>query len=57
MSEIITKNPATGETIKTYPLMSEQEATAKLEASHEAFLEWRKLSHAERAPYLTKIAD
>ena len=57
MSEITTKNPATGETIKTYPLMSEQEATAKLEASHKAFLEWRKLSHAERAPYLTKIAD
>ena len=57
MSEITTTNPATGETIKTYPLMSEQEATAKLEASHKAFLEWRKLSHAERAPYLTKIAD
>ncbi|WP_386679055.1 NAD-dependent succinate-semialdehyde dehydrogenase [Loktanella sp. R86503] len=57
MSTITTTNPATGETIATYPLMSEAEATAKLEASHAAFLEWRKLSHAERAPYLTKIAQ
>jgi len=57
MSTITTTNPATGETIATYPLMSEGEATAKLEASHTAFLEWRKLSHAERAPYLNKIAQ
>ncbi|WP_394155106.1 NAD-dependent succinate-semialdehyde dehydrogenase [Loktanella salsilacus] len=57
MSTITTTNPATGETIATYPLMSEAEATAKLEASHAAFLEWRKLSHAERAPYLIKIAQ
>ncbi|UTH50008.1 NAD-dependent succinate-semialdehyde dehydrogenase (plasmid) [Loktanella salsilacus] len=57
MSTITTTNPATGETIATYPLMSEGEATAKLEASHAAFLEWRKFSHAERAPYLNKIAQ
>ena len=57
MSTITTRNPANGATIKTYPLMSEQEATAKLEAANAAFLEWRHLSHAERAPYLTKIAQ
>ncbi|SEQ54823.1 succinate-semialdehyde dehydrogenase / glutarate-semialdehyde dehydrogenase [Loktanella sp. DSM 29012] len=57
MSTITTTNPATGETIKTYPLMSEQEATAKIEAAHAAFLDWRSLSHAERAPYLTAIAQ
>ncbi|QPZ92882.1 NAD-dependent succinate-semialdehyde dehydrogenase [Thioclava electrotropha] len=56
MSTITTTNPATGETIQTYPLMSEQEAVEKLEAAQSAFLEWRKLSHSERAPYLTKIA-
>ena len=56
MSTITTTNPATGETIQTYPLMSEQEAVEKLEAAQAAFLEWRKLSHSERAPYLTKIA-
>ncbi|MGY9048573.1 aldehyde dehydrogenase [Puniceibacterium antarcticum] len=57
MSTITTTNPATGETIKTYPLMSEQEATAKLEAAQAAFLDWRTLSRADRAPYLTKIAQ
>ncbi|KQI68857.1 succinate-semialdehyde dehydrogenase [Loktanella sp. 3ANDIMAR09] len=57
MSTITTTNPATGETIKTYPLMSEQEATAKIEAAHAAFLDWRSLSHAERAPYLNAIAQ
>ena len=57
MSTLTTRNPATGDEIQTYALMTEQEAVAKLEAAHSAFLEWRKLSHAERAPYLTKIAE
>ena len=57
MSTITTLNPATGETIETYPLMSKQEVIQKLEAAQDAFLDWRKLSHAERAPYLTKIAE
>ncbi|OOY08894.1 NAD-dependent succinate-semialdehyde dehydrogenase [Thioclava sp. F36-7] len=57
MSTITTTNPATGGTIQTYPLMSEQEAVEKLEAAQSAFLEWRKMSHSERAPYLTKIAE
>jgi succinate-semialdehyde dehydrogenase/glutarate-semialdehyde dehydrogenase len=57
MSTITTINPATEEQIQTYTLMTEQEATDRVEASHEAFLEWRKLTHADRAPYLTKIAN
>lgn len=57
MPTITTMNPATGETLKTYPLMTEQEAIQKLESAQEAFLDWRKLSHSERAPYLTKIAE
>ncbi|NOR30896.1 MAG: aldehyde dehydrogenase family protein [Sulfitobacter sp.] len=56
MSKITTINPATEEEIQTYDMMSEEEATQRLEASHAAFLEWRELTHAERAPYLTKIA-
>ena len=56
MSQITTVNPATGEKIKSYPLMSEQEATARLEACHQAFLAWRDLSHSDRAPYLQRIA-
>ena len=57
MSQITTTNPATGETIETYPLMSEAEAMAKVEAAHAAFLDWRTLSHADRAPVLKKIAQ
>ncbi|WGT51874.1 NAD-dependent succinate-semialdehyde dehydrogenase [Thioclava nitratireducens] len=57
MSTITTTNPATGETIKTYPLMSEAEAFEKVEAAHSAFLDWRARTPAERAPYLTKIAE
>ena len=57
MSTITTINPATEQTLSTYDLMSKDEAIKRLEASHAAFLEWRKLSHKERAPYLTKIAQ
>ena len=56
MSKITTINPATEEEIQSYDLMSEAEALQRVEACHEAHLEWRKLSHKERAPYLTKIA-
>lgn len=57
MSTITTINPATEEKIETYDLMTKDEAISRLEACHAAFLEWRKLSHKERAPYLTKIAQ
>ena len=57
MSTITTTNPATGEAIETYALMSEVEAVHKVEAAHAAFLNWRQLSHADRAPYLTAIAE
>ena len=57
MSTITTTNPAPGETIKSYPMMSEAEAIAKVEAAHVAFQDWRGLSHADRAPYLKKIAQ
>lgn len=57
MSTITTTNPATGVPIETYSLMSEQEATAKLKAASAAYLGWRVLSHTDRAPYLTKIAQ
>lgn len=56
MSKITTINPTTEEEIQSYDLMSEAEAIQRVEACHDAHLEWRKLSHKERAPYLTKIA-
>ncbi|MDX1822874.1 MAG: NAD-dependent succinate-semialdehyde dehydrogenase [Paracoccaceae bacterium] len=57
MPEMTTTNPATGEIIKTYKMMSEAEAVARVEAAHHAFLEWRGLTHAARAPYLRRIAE
>ncbi|WGW04688.1 NAD-dependent succinate-semialdehyde dehydrogenase [Tropicibacter oceani] len=56
MSTITTTNPANGEAIETYSLMTRNEAVQKLEAAHAAFLDWRGKSHAKRAPYLIRIA-
>lgn len=57
MSKIETMNPATEEAINSYPKMSQEQAFDAVEACHAAFLEWRKKSHDERAPYLRAIAD
>ncbi len=57
MSTITTINPATQEEIQTYDLMTKDEVSQKLEACHAAFLKWRTLSHEDRSPYLTKIAQ
>ncbi|WP_187432358.1 Succinate-semialdehyde dehydrogenase [NADP(+)] 1 (plasmid) [Roseobacter fucihabitans] len=56
MTHISTTNPATEETIATYDVMTSDVAFDKIEKCHEAFLEWRTKSHADRAPYLRKIA-
>lgn len=53
---IQTRNPATGETLETYETTSEAEVFAKIEVAHAAFLDWRKTSHEDRAPYLRRIA-
>tara|TARA_R110000751_G_scaffold2018_12_gene9734 strand:+ start:51139 stop:52518 length:1380 start_codon:yes stop_codon:yes gene_type:complete len=57
MTQIQTRNPATGEPLETYEIMGESEVFAKIEAAHAAFLDWRTKSHDERAPYLRKIAE
>lgn len=57
MSQIQTTNPATGEMLETYRLMDEAEVFDRIEAAHQSFLNWRKKSHEERAPYLRKIAE
>ncbi len=56
MTHVSTKNPATEETIATYDVMTSDAAFDKIEKCHEAFLKWRTKDHAERAPYLRKIA-
>lgn len=57
MPTITTTNPANKETLATYELMNEAIAFEKLEACHEAFLEWRTKTHEERAPFLRDIAS
>lgn len=57
MADITTVNPATGENIKEYNYMSKDEVNKIVDASHEAFLEWRKTSHEERAKVINSIGD
>lgn len=57
MADITTVNPATGEDIKEYNYMSNDEVNKIVEASHQAFLEWRKTSHEERAKVINSIGE
>lgn len=50
-------NPATGESLKVYAELTEVEIEAKLQAAHEAFLEWRGRSFEERARFMKKAAE
>lgn len=55
--EIITINPATGDEIKRYPLMSDEEADKAVEECHDAFLEWRLVPARERAEVIAAVAE
>ncbi|GAA0798969.1 NAD-dependent succinate-semialdehyde dehydrogenase [Psychrobacter piscatorii] len=57
MSDITTVNPATGEDIKSYDYMSNDEVNKIVDASHNAFLEWRTVSHEERGRVIKSIGD
>ena len=57
MADITTVNPATGEDIKEYDYMTNDEVNKIVDASHEAFLEWRKTSHEERAKVINSIGE
>ena len=57
MTELKTVNPATGETLNTYPLMSDSEVAEAVKQCHEAYLDWRLTSHEERAKIINKVAD
>ncbi len=57
MSDITTVNPATGEDIKNYDYMSNDEVNNIVDASHNAFLEWRTVSHEERGRVIKSIGD
>lgn len=50
-------NPATEETIQTVPFGDEQDATAAIDAAHDAFKSWSRLTPYKRADVLLKAAD
>ncbi|MGP4734222.1 MULTISPECIES: NAD-dependent succinate-semialdehyde dehydrogenase [unclassified Psychrobacter] len=57
MSDITTINPTTGEEISNYNYMSNDEVNKIVDASHNAFLEWRTVSHKERGRVIKSIGD
>ncbi|MGV0875983.1 NAD-dependent succinate-semialdehyde dehydrogenase [Martelella sp. FLE1502] len=56
-NSLTTINPLTEEELKSYPQMSDEEASAVVEASHTAFLEWRLKPLEERAKVISAIAE
>lgn len=52
-----TVNPATGELVRQFPTVSNDEAEAILARAHAAYLIWRDVSIAERARLFVRLAD
>ncbi|MDQ1351670.1 MAG: succinate-semialdehyde dehydrogenase / glutarate-semialdehyde dehydrogenase, partial [Acidobacteriota bacterium] len=50
-------NPTTGETIKTYPTMSGEEAEHVIQSCHNAFHNWRNISFRDRSGLLKNAAQ
>jgi len=50
-------NPATGETLATYPAMDDGVVEGIVEEAHDAFLRWKKLSFEQRAEGLRAVAN
>ena len=55
MGQLKTVNPASGEVIETYDLMSLDEAKRVVDRCHEAFESWRKVPLEERAEVIRAI--
>lgn len=53
---ITTSNPATGEILQSYDVMSPETAMTVVEDSHRAFLSWRERPTSERAAMMLKLA-
>src|SRR5262249_15167240 len=54
---ITSVNPATGETIRTYPEMTPEAAAAAVAEAHQAWLSWRHTPFAVRARALKRTAE
>ena len=54
---IQTINPTTGEVLETFEPYSQQQINEALDQAHQAFLQWRAITFAERAKYLHSVAS
>ena len=54
---IATTNPTTGEVVKTFDALTEQELDARLERAAVAFRSYRRTSYEQRAGWLRAAAD
>src|SRR5699024_8799774 len=52
-----TINPATGEVLKQYPIIDDNDVEVIANRSNEAFTTWRTLTLAERAAKVANLAD
>ncbi len=57
LSKIEVKNPATGELVGTVPKGGRKETREAIDAAHQAFSEWSKLTAYDRADYLEKLYE
>jgi aldehyde dehydrogenase (NAD+) len=53
--EFESENPATGETLGSFPRGTESDVEAAVAAANDAYDEWRSLSYIDRAEYLWEI--
>lgn len=56
-SEWTLRNPRTGEKIKEYRFSSEAEVFKSIEALHQGFAQWKKLSFKQRQEKLSRVVD
>lgn len=56
-NQLETINPATGESIKNYPIMSDKDLEKAIENCHQAFLKWRLKTPEERAKVIKAIGE
>ncbi len=54
---IATTNPTTGEVVKTFDALTDEQLQEKLARAQAAFLAYRRTSYAERAGWLRAVAD
>src|SRR5882672_1683251 len=54
---IATINPATGETLRTFESLSDEQLEAKLQQASTTFASYRLTSFAERAPLMLRAAE